>query len=32
MTTVATVAGAESLYIYIKKTCHEYELEGGSQS
>jgi hypothetical protein len=28
----AAVAGAETLYIYIKKTCYEYELDGGSQS
>jgi len=32
MTTVATVQGAETFYIYIKKTCHEYELDGESQS
>ena len=34
MTTVATVQGAETfyIYIYIKKTCHEYELDGESQS
>jgi len=30
MTTVATVQGAETFYIYIKKTCHEYELDGES--
>jgi hypothetical protein len=29
---VATVEGAQTLYIYIKKTCYEYELDGGSQS
>ena len=29
---VATVEGAQTLYIYIKKTCYEYELYGGSQS
>ena len=29
---VATVQGAELQYIYIKKTCHEYELDGESQS
>ena len=32
MTTVATAQGAETFYIYIKKTCYEYELDGGSQS
>jgi len=32
MTTVATVQGGETFYIYIKKTCHEYELDGESQS
>jgi len=32
MTTVANVQGAETVYIYIKKTCHEYELDGESQS
>jgi hypothetical protein len=26
------VEGAQTLYIYIKKTCYEYELDGGSQS
>ena len=29
---VAMVEGAETFYIYIKKTCYEYELDGGSQS
>ena len=29
---LATVAGAETLYIYIKKTCYEYEGHGGPQS
>jgi len=28
---VATVEGDETLNIYIKKTCYEYELDGGSQ-
>jgi hypothetical protein len=26
---VATVEGGQTLYIYIKKTCYEYELDGG---
>ena len=26
---VATVEGAQTLYIYIKKSCYEYELDGG---
>ena len=30
--TIATVEGAQTLYIYRKKTCYEYELDGGSQS
>ena len=29
---VATFEGAKTLYIYVKKTCYEYELDGGSQS
>ena len=29
---VAMVEGAETLIICIKKTCYEYELDGGSQS
>jgi hypothetical protein len=29
---VATVAGAETHYICIKKTCYEYKGNGGSQS
>ena len=29
---LATVEGAETLYIYIKKTCYEYELDWGYQS
>ena len=32
MTLVITVQGAETFYICIKKTCHEYELDGESQS
>jgi len=32
MSTVATVQGAQPLNIYIKKTCHEYELDRESQS
>jgi len=32
MTTVATVQGAETFYIYIKKTCYEYEVWVGSQN
>ena len=30
--TVATIEDAQTLNIYIKKTCYEYELDGGSQS
>jgi hypothetical protein len=28
---IAAVAGAETLYICMKKTCYEYEGNGGSQ-
>ena len=28
MTLVVTGQGAETFYIYIKKTCHEYERDG----
>ena len=32
MKPLVTVEGDETLTIYIKKTCYEYELDGGSQS
>ena len=32
MTLVATVQGAETFYICIKKTCHEYEVIEWPQS